>query len=66
VLVDTGMSGIEGIRILKKEFPHPLSIVLTVYGDDERIFNALCAGACGYLAEKDSGGGNRCRRFRRP
>src|SRR5438093_9976955 len=52
VLVDIGlpgMSGIEGIRILKKEFPRLLSVVLTVYGDDERIFNALCAGACGYL-----------------
>jgi DNA-binding NarL/FixJ family response regulator len=55
VLVDIGlpgMSGIEGIRILKKEFPHLLSIVLTVYGDDERIFNALYAGACGYLLKK--------------
>ena len=55
VLVDIGlpgMSGIEGIRILTKEFPNLLSIVLMVYRDDERIFNALCAGACGYLLKK--------------
>ena len=59
VLVDIGlpgMSGIDGIRILKREFPNILSIVLSVYGDDERIFNALCAGACGYLLKKTPSG----------
>ena len=52
VLVDLGlpgMSGIEGIRRLKVKFPELLSVVLTVYEDDDRIFEALCAGACGYL-----------------
>jgi DNA-binding NarL/FixJ family response regulator len=44
-----GMSGIEGIRILKERHPSLLLIMLTVYNDDERIFDALCAGACGYL-----------------
>jgi DNA-binding NarL/FixJ family response regulator len=55
VLVDIGLpgiSGIDGIRVLKKECPRLPSIVLTVYGDDERIFEALCAGACGYLLKK--------------
>jgi len=55
VLVDIGlpgMSGIEGIRVLKERFPKLLSIVLTVYGDNERIFDALCAGASGYLLKK--------------
>jgi DNA-binding NarL/FixJ family response regulator len=55
VLVDIGlpgMSGIDGIRILKNDFPNLLSIVLTVYADNERIFNALCAGASGYLLKK--------------
>jgi DNA-binding NarL/FixJ family response regulator len=47
-----GMSGIEGIRILKERCPGLLMLVLSVYEDDERIFNALCAGACGYLLKK--------------
>src|SRR4030095_14671689 len=44
-----GMSGIEGMRILRENYPATLSLMLTVYDDDERIFQALCAGACGYL-----------------
>ena len=44
-----GMSGIEGIRILKDLHRDLLMLMLTVYNDDERIFDALCAGACGYL-----------------
>jgi DNA-binding NarL/FixJ family response regulator len=55
LLVDIGlpgMSGIEGIRRLKQKFPKILFLVLTVYEDDDRIFDALCAGACGYLLKK--------------
>ena len=44
-----GMSGIEGIRILKEKYPHLIILVLTVYDDNEKIFDALCAGASGYL-----------------
>ncbi|HEY7058897.1 MAG TPA: response regulator transcription factor [Vicinamibacterales bacterium] len=47
-----GMSGIEGIRVLRERYPAILPIVLTVYEDDGRIFDALCAGACGYLLKK--------------
>jgi DNA-binding NarL/FixJ family response regulator len=47
-----GMSGIEGIQILKGKHPQLLVLTLTVYEDDERIFNALCAGASGYLLKK--------------
>src|SRR6266496_3188890 len=47
-----GMSGIEGIRILKERYPDLLLLMLTVYDDDERIFDALCAGACGYLLKR--------------
>lgn len=47
-----GMSGIEGIRILKERFPNLLLLMLTVYDDDDRIFDALCAGACGYLLKR--------------
>jgi DNA-binding NarL/FixJ family response regulator len=55
VLVDIGlpgMSGIEGIRILKRRHPDLHLLVLSVYDDDDRIFDALCAGACGYLLKK--------------
>jgi DNA-binding NarL/FixJ family response regulator len=47
-----GMTGIEGIRLLKERYPLLLPLVLTVYEDDERVFEALCAGACGYLLKK--------------
>jgi DNA-binding NarL/FixJ family response regulator len=55
VLVDIGlpgMNGIEGIRLLKGRYPDMLLLMLTVYEDDEYIFDALCAGACGYLLKK--------------
>ena len=44
-----GMNGIEGIKILREKYPAMLFVALTVYDDDERIFDAICAGACGYL-----------------
>jgi DNA-binding NarL/FixJ family response regulator len=47
-----GMSGIEGIRHLKERHPQLLLLVLTVFDDDTRIFEALCAGASGYLLKK--------------
>jgi DNA-binding NarL/FixJ family response regulator len=47
-----GMSGVEGIRRLREQHPKLLVLMLTVYGDDERIFEAICAGACGYLLKK--------------
>ena len=47
-----GMSGIEGVRLLKERHPSLILLMLTVYEDDERIFDALCAGASGYLVKK--------------
>jgi len=55
VLVDIGlpgMSGIDGIRVMKSLCPQAQFLVLTVYDDDRRIFEAMCAGACGYLLKK--------------
>src|SRR5258708_1111709 len=55
VLMDLGlpgMSGIEGTRYLKERFPQLVLLVHTVYDDDEGIFDALCAGASGYLLKK--------------
>jgi DNA-binding NarL/FixJ family response regulator len=47
-----GLSGIEGIRVLQQRYPHIAPVMLTVYKDDDRIFQAMCAGACGYLLKK--------------
>jgi DNA-binding NarL/FixJ family response regulator len=44
-----GMSGIQGIPHLRELYPETRMVVLTVYEDNERIFDALCAGAAGYL-----------------
>jgi DNA-binding NarL/FixJ family response regulator len=46
-----GMSGIEGIREVKKVRSDAVIVVLSVYEDDENIFEALCQGACGYLVK---------------
>ena len=57
VLMDIGlpgMSGIEGVQILKERTPDVAVIMCTVYEDDQKIFDALCAGAIGYLL-KDVG-----------
>jgi DNA-binding NarL/FixJ family response regulator len=55
VLMDIGlpgMNGIDGARILKERYANLILLMLTVYDDDDRIFDALCAGACGYLLKK--------------
>ncbi|HEU5240285.1 MAG TPA: response regulator transcription factor [Pyrinomonadaceae bacterium] len=55
VLVDIGlpgMNGVDGVKVLKELYPKLLLLMLTVYDDDDRIFNALCAGASGYLLKE--------------
>jgi DNA-binding NarL/FixJ family response regulator len=47
-----GMSGIAGIEPLKSRHPDVLVLMITVHDDDDRIFAAMCAGACGYLLKK--------------
>lgn len=47
-----GMSGIEGVKELKKRKPDVLIVMLTVYEDEDLVFNALQAGAIGYLLKK--------------
>lgn len=44
-----GQSGIEGTEAVKRRFSAVEILIITVYKDDRRIFNALCAGASGYL-----------------
>ena len=55
VLMDIGlpgMSGIEGVRYLKQHHPGIATVMCTVYEDDQKIFDALCAGAVGYLLKE--------------
>jgi DNA-binding NarL/FixJ family response regulator len=47
-----GMDGVEGVRQLKERYPELTVLMLTIYDDDDRIFDALCAGASGYLLKR--------------
>lgn len=44
-----GMSGIDGMRLIKEEHPDVDIVMLTVYNDWQKIFDSLRAGASGYL-----------------
>jgi len=46
-----GMSGLEGIEQVRQRRPEQLIVVLSIYEDNENVFAALCAGACGYLVK---------------
>ncbi len=55
VLMDIGLpgiSGIEGVKYLKEKYPNILIVMCTVYEDSEEIFQAICAGAVGYLTKR--------------
>jgi DNA-binding NarL/FixJ family response regulator len=47
-----GINGIECVRILKELYPEMLFMMCTVYEEDEKIFEALSAGANGYVLKK--------------
>ncbi len=49
-----GMSGIKGIGLIKDKYPEIDIMMLTVYHDSHKIFNALRAGASGYLLKHTS------------
>ena len=55
ILMDIDMpelSGIEATRLVKTAFPEVNVMILTVFEDKDKIFDALCAGATGYLLKK--------------
>ncbi len=59
VLMDIGLpniSGIEGVRTVKENFDKIQVLMFTVFEDDEKIFEAIKAGASGYLLKKSSPG----------
>lgn len=47
-----GMTGIEAVKLLKPRFPYINILMLTVFDDDERVFESIKAGATGYLLKK--------------
>jgi len=49
-----GINGVECVRRLKEQCPDTQFIMLTVYEDTDNIFNALAAGATGYLLKRSS------------
>lgn len=44
-----GMTGIEAVKSIKKEYPHIQVLMQTVFEDDDRVFDSICAGASGYI-----------------
>src|SRR3546814_2784630 len=47
-----GADGIEGVRLIRKRAPKCQVVMLTVYDNTEKIFESLCAGACGYISKQ--------------
>jgi DNA-binding NarL/FixJ family response regulator len=47
-----GVSGIEGVKKLKSVFPRMNILMLTVFEENDKIFQSLCAGASGYLLKR--------------
>ncbi|MDO1500312.1 response regulator transcription factor [Winogradskyella maritima] len=50
-----GMNGILGTKEIKKNLPKALIIMVTVFENSKYVFDALCAGACGYLTKNATG-----------
>jgi DNA-binding NarL/FixJ family response regulator len=44
-----GMTGIEAVKFIKKDFPQVQVLMQTVFEDDDRVFDSICAGASGYI-----------------
>jgi DNA-binding NarL/FixJ family response regulator len=52
-----GMNGIEATKLIKKHFPQVNILIQTVFFEDEYIFNAICAGASGYILKSTTPAG---------
>jgi DNA-binding NarL/FixJ family response regulator len=49
-----GVNGIEGVKQIRNKFPEARILMQTVFEDEQRIFESICAGASGYLLKKSS------------
>jgi DNA-binding NarL/FixJ family response regulator len=49
-----GIPGSEGVRLLKERFPSTEVLMLTVYAEQDKVFQSICNGAVGYLLKKTS------------
>jgi DNA-binding NarL/FixJ family response regulator len=49
-----GINGIEAVGVIKEEFPDMKILMETIFDDDEKIFNSICAGAEGYILKHTS------------
>src|ERR1035437_2098345 len=47
-----GIDGIQGVKIIKEKYPEVDVLMLTIYEENQKVFDALLAGACGYLVKK--------------
>ena len=49
-----GITGIEATKLVKASYPGVNVLIFTIFNDKDSVFNALCAGATGYLLKKSS------------
>ena len=47
-----GMPGSEGVRVFREKFPRLEVVMLTVLAEQEKVFESICSGACGYLLKE--------------
>ncbi|MFN8242610.1 MAG: response regulator transcription factor [Ferruginibacter sp.] len=48
-----GMTGIEAVKLIKEKYPAVQILMQTVFDDDERVFDSICAGASGYILKNE-------------
>ena len=49
-----GLSGIEGVKILHDKIPELKILMQTIFEENEKIFQSICAGASGYILKNTS------------
>jgi len=47
-----GMLGSDGVKLFREKFPAMEVLMLTVYAEQDKVFESICNGACGYLLKK--------------
>jgi DNA-binding NarL/FixJ family response regulator len=47
-----GMLGSEAVRLFQQKSPQTQIMMLSVYSDDDKVFESICNGACGYMLKK--------------